>query len=322
LASLMAEQKGRIGVLSPEGDIFDIMAGRYSGEPNLGIYLRGHSGDAYLCDRKGREPEYIERPALTLGLAVQPSVLREIGHHKNFRGRGLLARFLYSVPEDLVGRRDSYAPPLDAGVALNYQEKMTALIKELAAWDDPMRLTLTAEAGRANSAFLARIEERLLPDGDLGSASILREWASKLVGQSVRWAGLLHVTEHADPHRRPIEVATMDAAIRVAECYCVPHARAAFDLMGQDESTANGEAILAWIKREDLEAFSKRDVHIAHRARFTRASDIDGPLALLERHGWIAPIVEAQRGGAGRRPSPKFKVNPAAQNTQITHNGL
>ncbi len=88
------------------------MASRSSGKPNLGIYLRGHSGDTYQLDRKGRAPEFIERPALTFGLAVQPAVLREIGHRKNFRGRGLLARFLYSVPEDLVGRRDSNAPPM------------------------------------------------------------------------------------------------------------------------------------------------------------------------------------------------------------------
>jgi hypothetical protein len=321
LASLMADQKGRIAVLSPEGDIFDIMAGRYSGEPNLGIYLRGHSGDTYQLDRKGRAPEYIERPALTLGLAVQPAVLREIGSRKNFRGRGLLARFLYSVPDDLVGHRDSNAPPLDAGVALAYEERMGALIKELAAWDDPMVLILTDEARSANTAFLDRIEKRLLPDGDLGSVSILKEWASKLVGQAVRLAGLLHVADHDDDaHRHPIELHTIQAAISIAERYCTAHARAAFDLMGQDEATVNAEAILGWIIREDITTFSKRKVHIAHRARFTKASEIDAPLALLDRHGWIAPTIEPVRAGAGRKPSPKFNVNPSAQNARITHN--
>lgn len=56
-------------------------------------------------DRKGRPPEYIPRPALTLGLCVQPEVLRDIAALPGFRGRGLLARILYSVPADLVGRR-------------------------------------------------------------------------------------------------------------------------------------------------------------------------------------------------------------------------
>ena len=311
LASLMAEQKGRIGVLSPEGDIFDIMAGRYSGEPNLGIYLRGHSGDTYQLDRKGRAPEFIERPALTLGLAVQPSVLREIGQRKNFRGRGLLARFLYSMPEDLVGRRDSDAPPMDPIVTRTYDEKMAALIGALAGWDDPMRLTLTPAAGQIITACLARLELRLHPDADLGSFAVLREWASKLVGQSARIAGLFHVADHmGEAHRHPIDTGTVEAAIALAEHYCIPHARAAFDLMGQDESVADAEAVLAWVIRGQFATFTKREVHAHHRARFPRATDLDGPLALLENYGWIAPVANQPRQGPGRKPSPMFQVNP------------
>jgi hypothetical protein len=316
LGSLMAEQKGRMGVLSPEGDIFDIMAGRYSGEPNLGIYLRGHSGDPYLCDRKGREPEYIERPALTLGLAVQPSVLREMGRYKNFRGRGLLARFLYSVPDDLVGYRDSNAPPLDLTLAKAYDDNMAKLIADLAEWDG-LRLTLMEDARGEVRAFLDRMEMRLRLDEDLGSASILREWASKLVGQSARIAGLMHVASHDEPHRHSIDGDTMRAAIHVAEDYYVAHAKAAFDLMGQDEGIANAEAILAWIVREDKEVFTKRDVHVHHRARFTRASEIDGPLALLENYGWIR---RAQSPTGPGRPSPTYNVNPLAQKPQNPQN--
>jgi hypothetical protein len=51
LASLLAEQGGRIALLSPEGD-------RYAqgGGPNLGVYLKGHAGDTLRVDRKGRRP--------------------------------------------------------------------------------------------------------------------------------------------------------------------------------------------------------------------------------------------------------------------------
>ncbi|MGW1374769.1 DUF3987 domain-containing protein [Streptomyces sp. NPDC002446] len=34
---------GRLGVLSPEGDLFDIIAGRYSSRPNLGVFLQPRS---------------------------------------------------------------------------------------------------------------------------------------------------------------------------------------------------------------------------------------------------------------------------------------
>jgi hypothetical protein len=94
LASLLATH-GRIALLSPEGDVFDQMAGRYNptAGPNLGVYLKGHAGDLLKVDRRGRPPEYIQRPCLTIGLTVQPEVLQGLAGRPGFRGRGLLARF-------------------------------------------------------------------------------------------------------------------------------------------------------------------------------------------------------------------------------------
>jgi replicative DNA helicase len=61
--------------MSPEGDVFDLMAGRNGNGPNLGVYLKGHAGDTLRIDRIGRPVEYVRQPALTMGLAVQPDVL-------------------------------------------------------------------------------------------------------------------------------------------------------------------------------------------------------------------------------------------------------
>lgn len=105
-ASLLAEQGGRLAVLSAEGGIFATMAGRYSsGVPSLEVFLKGHAGDLLRVDRKGRPAEHIAAPALTLGLALQPEVLRDIAKMPGFRGRGLLARILYALSENTVGRR-------------------------------------------------------------------------------------------------------------------------------------------------------------------------------------------------------------------------
>jgi replicative DNA helicase len=61
LAGLLATY-GRIALLSPEGDVFDQMAGRYNqtAGPNLGVYLKGHAGDLLKVDRRGRPPEYVQ----------------------------------------------------------------------------------------------------------------------------------------------------------------------------------------------------------------------------------------------------------------------
>jgi replicative DNA helicase len=116
-ATLLADQKGRLAIISAEGGVFDIIAGRYNGNiPNMDVWLKGHSGDMIRIDRKGRPPEYIRKPALTLGLMIQPEVLKSIAAQRAFRGRGLVARFLYALPVSQVGYRKTGAPPLSETV--------------------------------------------------------------------------------------------------------------------------------------------------------------------------------------------------------------
>jgi hypothetical protein len=64
LAGLLATY-GRIALLSPEGDVFNQMAGRYNQTvgPNLGVYLKGHAGDLLKVDRRGRPPNTCNAPA-------------------------------------------------------------------------------------------------------------------------------------------------------------------------------------------------------------------------------------------------------------------
>lgn len=72
VGSLLAEQGGRLAVISAEGGIFDAIGGRYSnGIPSLDVWLKGHSGDPVRVDCKGRPSEHVRNPALT----VQPTVL-------------------------------------------------------------------------------------------------------------------------------------------------------------------------------------------------------------------------------------------------------
>ncbi len=98
--------------MSSEGGLFETMAGRYSsGNPNVDVYLKGYSGDPLRVDRKSRPPEFVPRPALTLVLTVQPEVTQGLAAKPGFRGRGVLARFLYSLPQSMVGFR-SNNPPL------------------------------------------------------------------------------------------------------------------------------------------------------------------------------------------------------------------
>jgi replicative DNA helicase len=322
LAGLLAVY-GRIALLSPEGDVFDQMAGRYNqtGGPNLGVYLKGHAGDLLKVDRRGRPPEYVERPCLTIGLTVQPEVLRGLAGRPGFGGRGLLARFLYSLPESLVGRREAGAPPVPEPVADRYGLELQALAASLAvpAGDDgPALLTLDQTAAELLLAFERDLEPRLAAgSGDLAH---LAGWAAKLAGATCRLAGLLHLAGHLrDGWARPIAGDTFAGAARLAD-YLIEHARAVFDLMGTDPRTDDARWLLDWISRTGQVQFTRRDAHhAAPRGRFPRATDLDPALSLLEEHGYLRR-VDADPSGpkGGRPPSPRFLVNPLHSSTEPT----
>jgi replicative DNA helicase len=303
--------------------VFDQMAGRYNqaAGPNLGVYLKGHAGDLLKVDRRGRPPEYVERPCLTIGLAVQPEVLRGLAGRPGFGGRGLLARFLYSLPPSLVGRRQAGAPPVPPPVADRYTRELQALAATLAtpAGDDgPALLTLDQAAGELLLAFERGLEPRLAAGG--GDLAHLAGWAAKLAGATCRLAGLLHLAGHLrDGWARPISADTFAGAARLA-AYWVEHARAVFDLMGADPRTDDARWLLDWIGRTNLTQFTRRDAHhTAPRGRFAKATDLDPALSLLEEHGYLRR-VDADPSGpkGGRPPSPRFLVNPLPRATEPT----
>ena len=321
LAGLLATY-GRIALLSPEGDVFDQMAGRYNqtAGPNLGVYLKGHAGDLLKVDRRGRPPEYVQRPCLTIGLTVQPEVLQGLASRPGFRGRGLLARFLYSLPPSLVGRRQPGAPPVPQAVADRYTLELQALAASLTrpAGDDPTVLCLDSRAGEQLLAFERDLEPRLAAgSGDLAH---LAGWAAKLA--TCRLAALLHLAGHLrEGWAQSISRDTLTAAIRLAD-YLIEHARAVFDLMGADPRTDDARWLLDWITRTNQIQFSRRDAHMATpRGRFPKATDLEPALSLLEEHRYLRrvdPEPTRDPHGRGRPASPRFLVNPRHPSTETT----
>jgi hypothetical protein len=326
LAGLLATY-GRIALLSPEGDVFDQMAGRYNqtAGPNLGVYLKGHAGDLLKVDRRGRPPEYVQRPCLTIGLTVQPEVLRGLASRPGFGGRGLLARFLYSLPASLVGRRQPGAPPVPPAVADRYTRELQALAASVTtpvgpAGEGPALLTLDQNAAELLLAFERDLEPRLAAgSGDLAQ---LAGWAAKLAGATCRLAALLHLAGHLrHGWAQPVGADTLAAAVRLAG-YLVEHARAVFDLMGADPRLDDARWLLDWIGRTGRTQFTRRDAHAAApRGRFPKAPDLEPALRLLEEHGYLRrvdPEPSRDPHGRGRPASPRFLINPLPRATETT----
>jgi len=304
-ASLLAEQGGRLAVLSPEGGIFATLAGRYSGAPNLEVFLKGHAGDMLRVDRRSRPAEHVDRPALTLGLAVQPEVLRDIAQMPGFRGKGLLARILFAVPENTVGRRRVGTDPIPDSTVQAYAENLSALVLDLADRRDPILLSLAHDANERMLSIERDIEPRLAPSG---SWAHIVDWASKYAGAIARIAGLLHLGDGWPTGR--ITAATFERAATIG-AYFADHALAAFDDMGADPLIDDARHVLSWIERTQTERFTKRDLFSAlSRGRFRKAADLDPVLNLLVGHGYLAPAPTTERRGAGRAPSPGWLVHP------------
>ena len=146
-------------------------------------------------DRKGREPEYIPRPALTLGLMIQPEVLSIIAAQRVFpwtrtdsHGSCTPCRCRWS------GNASIGPTPLPGDIQSAYDTHIQALATGMAGWlGDPAVLMLTPPAHEAIYAIEAAVEPTLADDGELSN---LKDWGSKYVGAVARIAGIIHLAEH------------------------------------------------------------------------------------------------------------------------------
>lgn len=315
LSRLLAAHGGRFGVLSAEGGVFEIIAGRYANDslPNLDLFLKGHQGDTIRVDRVSRDGEYINAPALTVALTVQPDVLRSIASKPGFRGRGLLARFLYVIPNSPVGNRTIGAPPVSDVTIRRYGNGILDLITSTPESADPTRppiIRFALEAREAIESFEKAIEPRLATDGDLGW---IADWAAKLTGAIARLAGILHVASLRCAVRAvetPIPIAVAMHAIRLGEFF-LEHAHAAFAAMGADPEVERARIVLAWLRKNaDIRSFSIRDAHQALKSRFQTVEEIRPTIRLLLDHDYIRSIENQPTGKSGRPGSPRYEVNP------------
>lgn len=332
LASLLHEQHGRMAVLSDEGGIFELMAGRYSanGAPNLEVFLKGHPGMPLRVDRATRPSDFVQRPALTMALTVQPDVLNRLRGIPELRGRGLLGRFFYALPASRLGQRDVYAPPLSQTVRDQYAARISGLLdlppaRDAAEWpaptstDDvqpePTLLKLSPPALEQFQAFRASVEAALKPSGTLRP---IADWASKLSGGVARLAGLLHMADLVDDDaeavveivkvvdRSLIPGPTTERAIALGR-YLTDHALVAFRAMGQDPAFAGAQRVLAWLRERRPKLISRRELHRVLAGTFPRVADLLPALDLLVEYGYLR-AHEVQK--PGRRPSTGFLVNP------------
>lgn len=308
LGNEMANNMERMSMISAEADIFSIIAGLYNEKgANLEIYLKGHIGDDWSNHRIGRHAKFMESPCLTMCLTVQHQIIKEIGRNKQFRGRGLLARFLYALCESRIGYRPRQNKIIPGAVLMNYKTHIYNLM------DIPLKnhvLMLSPEATTAWDEFYNDMENDMKPGNQMEA---IKDWGSKLPGAVARVAGLLHYAEHGEEAGGiPISVNIVNDSCAIG-AYYREHAIAVFGLMGEEPQTQVAKTILEYIKHNNPNKFTARDIMRHKNVLKTIKGILPGLEILIERN--FIREVKSESVGPGRPGGTAYEVNPKLKNT-------
>ena len=208
LAGIMSENDEVMGILSPEGGIFDVISGMYSNNvTNLNIFLSSYDGEPVKIDRKYGSVA-LHRPQLTFGICTQPQVLNSVINNPQFSGKGLTQRFLFCIPDSMIGHRKLIQDVNGSSVTRAYSDLITRLLNMPRS--DDCRIDLGCKAVDLLTAFADKIEYQM---SDTGNLAEHREFFSKILGKTLRIVGIIHLCEHTASEC--ISGETMQAAIEI-----------------------------------------------------------------------------------------------------------
>lgn len=307
--ALLVEHGERMAVLSDEAASFQIMAGLYSGgAANLDVYLQGHAGSPMRVDRAGRHA-HIDRPAISIGMLIQPGVMAEVASSRRFRDTGLLARFLFAIPASTVGSRDVRKHvPIPGAVRDTYERRMFQLLEGMPGPVEAPKVLTLSDAAREVWLDMAQSIEN--EQGEGGRYESISDWTSKLPGAVARIAALLELAE-TGLGATEVSHACMDDAINLARLL-IPHAQAAFALLGTDAVDVDAAAVVRWVQAHGLTEFTKRDAQKAQEGRFRSVERLQKALDRLEHQDVVRAF---KRHNKGAPPSSCFAVNPKCLST-------
>ena len=299
LAVQLKRNGERAGVISAEGDSLDVMMGRYSRSPNLGIYLAGYSGDPYRVNRRERQV-CLDAPELVFGLAVQPEAGRAMLTDRQSRGRGVPARFLYFLPQSRLGSRNLNPVPVPPNLCAKWSAALRSLLR-MERTPQRTPVVLDDEASAVFHQLRATIEPALGGvDGELADSE---GWGGKLAGNIARIALSLHALQYAACEiPRAVDAHTMEAA-----CSWMPHLVEHYhQLCGAVRQTQEHKAaarLIDWLRHRKLTRFRYRDIQALRSGDFTTKDEWERVFKLLESHHWLRsdgkcwevnPVVRAQ----------------------------
>lgn len=301
-ATLIFENDERGAIFSSEGGVLG-NAGRYSDVPYYDGLLKYYSGDPVRINRRGRV-EIMNHPLATIFCCLQPLLLEEWMKNEAYRGRGVLARFLFVFPESKLGTRRYESAPIPPEVSRAYRNLIFDLLN-IPLPDKPHIIVLSDEAHEAHKHFFDVVEGEMT-----GKLEHIADFAARLPGNVLRIAGLLHVaSDYQSACVNPISGDTMKNAVKLG-WYFLSHALKTFAYTGVDEQANAAQYAVKRLMKAPALTLSKSEIHALCRGRFEKVESLRPVLKNLISLGYLREVPADRPATTGRRPEPRYELNP------------
>jgi hypothetical protein len=301
------------------------------------FWLSAWSGATVTVDRKKTHdlgPLRVRHPFISVVGGLTPDklpTLRGDGPRQRAVQDGHLDRVLLSYPPEPAVAAENWLEVSEGSSKQLHEvlDKLRSLrmlpVQEggrVKAWR-PFLVKLTGSGREAWQRFTeAHANERNaedFPSHLAGPWSKLRGYAARmaLIVHYLRWAG-----GEVDDADSEVGGESMDRAAQLI-AYFKSHARKVYAILDADQRIADARHVLDWLaSHPELTTFSRRDIHqgLRRNRRFENPDNLDGPLDLLEQHGYLRTLPAEPRQGAGRRKGDRFELNPLWERPQCPRN--
>lgn len=313
LTRILSESRG-VTIIKDELSGFIGGMDKYRGGKGKGDdrqnYLSLWAGTTIKADRVTGGTLYAAHPVAGVYGGIQPDIAGTL-HNRDGARDGMVERFLLYWPE--VRRTGWSDDTVDVSLVDDSARLFAALRRFMP--DDRITVKMAPDARRvfidwynANDAAIACV------------AGLRRGFYGKLDSQLARVALVLHCLHNPDDPRPMVSVATIRAAIEVAEFFR-RHLDRVLPLIG-DSSTGEPVGLEARVLRylrtpglHDSDGWVRRG-RLLHKLGNVPADDLTSALDSLQHHG----IVETRTVGSATKPSEQWRIQdaPASKNSNIS----
>jgi len=278
------------------------------------FYLKAHSGTPVQVGRKDKDAEevFVPHPCLSITGGIQPTVLARYTADSD---DGLFDRFLFCYPDPLpmAGENGASVPcELRTGWARVVGALYALTMHEEGTTTRPHFLKLDARAWGVwvewTKWLAGAVNGPEFPEELRGPAAKIRGLAGRLA--VVFFTARRACGEELGPF---LDDESMRRGAALAK-YFFGHARRVWRLTGHETSLRDAKKVLAFVERNEEDAFSLRDAYRALHSSFANPDALWPAFRLLTQHGFIRR-TERGYAGTGRKGSALFERHPSLRDT-------